>query len=464
MYITWAFLALLLLYGAFFLFFPFRGVLLLSFLIFLGLYGLDLLLTRRRASREKKVPAAKRSFKNPVYLGEVCRVEVRVENPFPRMLRVRVQDEPPHDLPAAGRKDEGAGPGVTGTGTGTVTGTGRGKRTGYARLSVPPRGSAAFAYELLPDKRGTFPFGRINLEYPGVLGLYSHRHVIGREESLRVYPDLAALNDHLRRILPGATPTAAYYRKLGDAGREFWQLREFLPGDDYRKINWKVTAHVGKPILNEYRPERDQSVYLFFDTGRLLYDRLHGKTTRLDHILDSAFILAYSILEQGDQIGGISFNQRVERFLPAGKGIRHLRLFLEKFYDLQAVMKESNYRAAFHFWQQRVKKRSLLFVYTDIVDAESSRELAEHLSLLARNHLVVCVLLPHPYLDRTAAGPVTSIDQLYKKGVALELRLERERLRKLLTGRGVKVLTTDAESIRRSAAQHYLFLKNKGLF
>ena len=104
MYITWAFLALLLLYGAFFLFFPFRGVLLLSFLIFLGLYGLDLLLTRRRASREKKVPAAKRSFKNPVYLGEVCRVEVRVENPFPRMLRVRVQDEPPHDLPAAGRK------------------------------------------------------------------------------------------------------------------------------------------------------------------------------------------------------------------------------------------------------------------------------------------------------------------------------------------------------------------------
>lgn len=449
MYITRAFLFLLFLYGVFFLFFPPRGVPLFSFLFFLGLYSLDLLLTRRRTYRDKKAPAAERSFKTPVYLGEVCRVEVRVKNPFARTLRVRVQDEPPDDIPAAGRKDGGAG---------------ARKRPGYARLSVPPRGFATFTYELLPDKRGNFAFGRLNLEYAGVLGLYSHRYVIERKESLKVYPDPADLHDHLRRVLPGATPTAAYYRKLGDAGREFWQLREFLPGDDYRKINWKVTAHVGKPILNEYRPEKDQSVYLFFDTGRLLYDRLRGKTGRLDHILDSAFLLAYNILEQGDLVGGISFNQRVERFLPAGKGIRHLRLFLEKFYDLQAVMKESNYQAAFHFWQQKVNKRSLLFVYTDIIDAESSRELAEHLSLLSRSHLVVCVLLPHPYLDRTAAGPVTNIDQLYKKGVALELRSERERLKKLLAGRGVKILTTDAESVRRSAARHYMYLKNKGLF
>jgi uncharacterized protein (DUF58 family) len=460
MYITWPFLALLLLYGVFFLFLPFRGVLLLSFLVFLGLYGLDLLWTRRRAAKGEKAPAAERSFKNPVYLREVCRVEVRVKNPFPRPLRVRVQDEPPDDLPAAGRKDGGAGA----AGTGTGTGINPGKRGGYARLSIPPRGSAAFTYELLPDKRGSFAFGRINLEYAGVLGLYAHRYAIERRESLRVYPDLRDLNDQLRRVLPGATPTATYYRKLGEAGREFWQLREYLPGDDYRKINWKVTAHVGKPILNEYRPEKDQNVYLFFDTGRLLYDRLREKTTRLDHILDSAFLLAYNILQQGDLVGGISFNQRVERFLPAGKGIHHLKLFLENFYDLQAIMKESNYQAAFYFWQQKVKKRSLLFVYTDIIDTESSRELAEHLSLLARSHLVVCVLLPHPYLDRMAAVPVTNIDQLYKKGVALELQSERERLKKLLTGRGVKVLTTDAESIRRSAVQHYMYLKNKGLF
>ena len=50
--------------------------------------------------------------------------------------------------------------------------------------------------------------------------------------------------------------------ETGRGGQEFWQLREYLPGDDYRKINWKVTAHVGKPILNEYRPEKDQNVYL----------------------------------------------------------------------------------------------------------------------------------------------------------------------------------------------------------
>src|SRR5690606_23609633 len=99
-------------------FFPLRGVLLLSFLVFLGLYGFDLLLTRKRAYREKKAPAAERSFKTPVYLGEVCRVEIGVNNPFARTLRVRVQDEPPDDLPAAGRKDGGAG---------------AGKRLGYAR-------------------------------------------------------------------------------------------------------------------------------------------------------------------------------------------------------------------------------------------------------------------------------------------------------------------------------------------
>jgi len=433
MYITRIFLLILFIYGVLLLFFPLRGGLLYSFLLFLGLWVTDLIRTRKEPP-----PTGQRTFKTPVYLGEACQVEVVVKNPLPRPIRVRVKDEPPYEASVSG-----------------VAGK---------HLVIPAKGSGFIRYELFPAQRGSFAFGRLNLEYAGGLSLYARRCALEMKDSLRVYPYLTALNERFQRLLPGAEPVAAQYRKLSETGREFSQLREFQPGDDYRKINWKVTAHVGKPILNEYSPEKDQSVYLLFDTGRLLYDQLPEGGRRLDFVLDSAFLLAYNILEQGDMVGGLSFQQKVDRFLPAGKGAHHLRLFLERFYDLQAVMKESDYKAAFAFWQKKSKKRSLLFVYTDIIDAESSKELVHHLSHIARRHLVVCVLLPHPYLERVVTTPVKNMKQLYKKGVVLELRAERDYLKRLLAGRGIKVLDTDTGSIQRSAVRHYLYLKHKGVF
>jgi uncharacterized protein (DUF58 family) len=436
MVFTWSFIILLLSYGI--LLGLIKGSGRLGLGIALGLFGLwaiDFYLARKQPRFQ-----AERRIALPIYQHQTAQVELVITNPLRRPIRVEYRDEPPFEVQVLNNKNRG-------------------------RIQLAPDEPVRINYRLVSAKRGKYAFGVLNLKFPGPLHLYQRVEKLScGERILEVYPDLSTIGDQrMQQVIPSELSGLHRQHVVKMAG-EFAQIREYTCGDDFRKINWKVTAHTGKPVVNQFEPEKDQHVFLAIDTGRLLFDQSNQETNRLDYILDSALLLSYNIISRGDLLGAFSFNAKVERYLPVGKGRHHLQSLIREFFDLQALMVESDYREAFRFWQSKINKRCLLFVYTDISDAESSRELINNLKLISRRHLVVCVLLKKEYLTAVMEEPLQTEADAYLKATAWELHTERETLKQLLALNGIKVLEVSAANIRRSVVEHYLYLKQSGLF
>jgi uncharacterized protein (DUF58 family) len=392
----------------------------------------DLLITRR----QPKI-SAKRDFQDPIYQNQETKVRVVICNPAKQPVSLWLKDEPPFVVKAPNC---------------------------HGKLIVPACGEAIFTYTMIAPRRGTFTFGDLNLRVTGKLQLFTYQVKLSLKQELRVYPNLAKLTNSRFSRLVGSDAAGIHRLKQLGVGGELAQLKEYTSGDDYRKINWKVAAHCGKPFVNEYEPEKDQNVFLLFDTGRLLFDQVNDSASRLDYILDSAILLAFNIQQYGDMVGALSFNCKVEGFVPVGKGSRHLQMLINELFDVQAVMVESDYRAAFNFWQNKINKRSLIFIYTDLLDGESSKDLINHLKILSRHHLVICVLSRQSSLDRLAEAPIINEKSAFLKGTVLELLKERATLIKAISGFGIKVLEVNPNNINQSVIEHYIYLKNHGLF
>jgi uncharacterized protein (DUF58 family) len=431
MIVSWSFLALLGCYIG--LIFIFPKIALFHYVIggIIILWLIDWFLT----TREPKLTAV-RNFDKPVYQHQATTIKVVINNPLNRSLLLLVQDEPPFEVNIKGKTKQ--------------------------LLVVKPFSSCEFTYQVTGDKRGCFNFGNLNLRYSGRLRLFTYQYQIPLQEPLAVFPNLNKIGDY-RFGQQTKTELAGIHRqRIFSMNGEFSQLRDFVAGDDYRKINWKVSAHYGKPIVNEYEPEKDQNIFLCFDAGRMLFDQVDSKNNRMDCILDSALYLAYNIVNHGDMVGAISFSSKVERYVPIGKGKTHLQLLVNQLYDLQAEMLESDYREAFRFLNSRINKRSLFFIYTDINDPESARDLINYLKILSKHHLVVCVLLKKECLSELADCQITDETTAYLKSTALELLAEREKLVRILSLNNIKILEVEPSNISQTVVQHYLLLKQQG--
>lgn len=379
-----------------------------------------------------------RHLVQPAYQHREHEITVAVTNPMHRAVQLYIKDEPPFEVSV------------------------NSPPSGW--LAIAPGETALFSYRISAAKRGTFFFANLNIRYSGRLGLFCRVYAIPLTQRLDVYPDLEKLNYTAFNLIHPSEVNGEHRRKIHSLSGEFSQLREFTPGDDLRKVNWKVTAHFGKPIINEFEPEKDQTVFLCFDTGRLMYDQLNQSHNRMDYLLDSAILLSYQIIEHGDMVGALGFNAAVTRFVPPGKGKQHLQLLINQCYDLQASLIESDYHDAFTFLQNRLNKRCLLFVYTDILELESSQELVAYLKILSRRHLVVCVMLRKDYLKKIADLPVTDETSAFQKGVALDLIHESRQSIRWLSLHGITILEADPGTIAKTVTDHYLYLKRKGLF
>jgi uncharacterized protein (DUF58 family) len=431
MYFTWPFIITLVVLAIAAIAFPVGWFIFVTFLILLLLWGIDLWLVWRDT-----LPTVVRDYPVPVYQNVPATLSLSVTNPLSRTVYLAIKDEPPFAVT-----------------TGDC----------YRKMKLFPGQTVEFQYSLLSSKRGSFPFGDVNLRITGRLGLFCSRTKYPLPGELKVYPNLTRILEN-KSNSSGSELEGIHRRRTPGLGGELAQLRKYATGDDYRMVNWKVSARQGQMIVNEFEPEKDQNVFLLFDTGRLLFDQATQSDSRLDAILDSAILLAYNVLEYGDMVGALSFNYKVGRYLPVGKGHHHLQLLINQFFDLQAEMVESDYREAFRFWQNKTNKRCLLFVYTDIIDGEASKELLNHLQLLSRHHRVVCVLSRPNSLYQLSESPIIDERSAYLKGTALEMISARESLKKVLLNQGIKILEVDTSNIQRSVMQHYLYLKHQGLF
>ncbi len=146
-------------------------------------------------------------------------------------------------------------------------------------------------------------------------------------------------------------------------GLDFKELREYEIGDDVRKINWKVTAKAGRPFVNLFNEERELNIVVaFMVSGSIYFGTKRFKQELMAEILA---LLSYSSIKNDDRLSTLFFSDKEEFFMPPTKKMGALHITLEKALSLDPLEKESDFTAFVHYVNERVKRKSLIFIVGD---------------------------------------------------------------------------------------------------
>jgi uncharacterized protein (DUF58 family) len=390
----------------------------------------DFLLAVRPAS----IPVT-RDLPGVVPLDSRAEVTWRVGNPATRRLHLRLADELAPSLRATSRR---------------------------ARLVVPPAGRATARTELHPTRRGRFHPNEIVLRVEGPLRLAARQGRRTVPGALRVYPpfrsrDEAELRINKARILEVGLRSA----QGRGGGTEFDSLREYSVDDELRRMDWAATARAGRAIVRTYRAERNQTVLLLLDAGRLMAGRVAG-VPRLDHAMDAVMMLTSVATRLGDRAGLVAFDQRVRAMVPTGRSRDQLSRVTEAMYALEPELVESDYRGAFSQTLARFRRRALLVIFTELAEQAMAETLLPALPLVARDHLVVVASVRDPeVLDWAGAAPVDG-EGAYRKAAAVAALAERRRTVARLRGLGATVVDAPPGTLAPRLADAYLRVKATG--
>lgn len=333
----------------------------------------------------------------------------------------------------------------------------------FAIADVPANARASCTLSIAARERGRVRFGALYLRVENRIGLLSRRFRIASDEDARVFPDLSAVEE---RGSLGARSTllAIGLRRLRQrgGGSEFESLREYLPGDGFRNVDWKATARRGRMMVAQYEVERSQNVVLALDCGRLMTPRI-GPQRKFDYALTAALSVARIAAAAGDNLGLVAFAAKPLLALAPRPGAAQLEALAAASFDLQPRFEEPDYETTFVALRRTNPKRSLIVLFTDIFDPVASAAVLAGIETLAPHHLVLCVLMNDAALASALAEMPTDVESAYRGAVAIALAGERSRALALLRARGVLVIDVPAPHLTTALMDGYLDIKTRGL-
>src|SRR5262245_9951358 len=174
-------------------------------------------------------------------------------------------------------------------------------------------------------------------------------------------------------------------------GMEFAEVRLYQPGDEVRTIDWNVTARTGVPHVKRYAEERELTVMLLVDaSASTKFASVRQLKSALAAELGALF--AFSAITTNDKVGLVMFSDRIELAVPPRKGTRHVLRVIREVLSLQPQGRGTDLAAALEHLQMVSKRRSVVFVLSDFLDARAERALR----IAARRHDVIAVVLDDP--------------------------------------------------------------------
>lgn len=327
--------------------------------------------------------------------------------------------------------------------------------------TVPPHSSIACSYRLRPRTRGFLWLGDIHLRTLGPMGLAWARTTFRTEQIIRVQPGLTGLlggaKHAIRRQLLEAGQRRI--RRRGE-GSEFESLREYVPGDDPRAIDWKASARRGVFVTRSYQAERNQNLILAIDAGRHMREHLLDRE-RADFALAAAMLLASRARAYGDRVGVLVFDDRVRHLSPPRR--IDMGQLAETLTGVETGLVEPNYPLAFATLARTVRKRSLMVLFCDVIDADVSRALVASLAGVTKTHLPLAVAIRNPELEEVAAATPTTEAEAFRRAAAEELVQARTLALQAMRRTGILVVDADPGHAMAATLEKYVEIKERGL-
>lgn len=403
-------------------------------------YDVALFLAAFIDARMSRLPAGVRvvrEFGSRFAVGAETEVRVRVLNQTPRAVTLMLKDEYPPEMRLSGLRE--------------------------AKMSVEAQTSAALVYGLTPPKRGRFEFAQTAVRYLSRLGLVWCQTRAGEPVAVKVYPNMRRAREAELKAL-GARSLVSSHRKASwrGEGREFESLRDYVRGDELRHVSWTATARRGKLVTRQYQIERDQTILIAIDAGRLMTARIE-RETKLDLAVHATLALMSAAARGGDNSGLVVFGRRIKAYLPPKRGREHLEAALEALHAIEPEMIEPSYARAFEYIAANTKRRALIVVLTDLVDEQGSRELLSSLKLLRPRHLPLVVTIGDRDLKAVVREQPAGVRELFTQSVAEEIIHQREAALRLVEAQGGLALDVTAVALAPALLETYVRVKERGL-
>ncbi|MBY3206564.1 DUF58 domain-containing protein [Rhizobium laguerreae] len=309
-------------------------------------------------------------------------------------------------------------------------------------------------------RRGRYAVNELWLKWPSRLKLLEiiAKMPVGKE--IAVQPDISpVLSGAIRtQILP--LEAGQKDLRLRGEGSEFHQLREFASGMDPRSIDWKRSARMRSLVVREMRAERNHQIILCVDSGRLMAEQLAG-FTKLDRAINAALATCWGAGLAGDLVGFYSFDSRPRLFVPALPGRAAFSRLQTVCAGLRYETQETNHTLGLTHLSGRLKRRSLIVIFSDFVDTITAELMIENIQVLARHHFVVYVALRDPMLAKLIEPEETTLDAVARSVAARQILQERRAVMEKLARLGVLCLDSTPEALTSDLIARYIEIKSR---
>lgn len=382
----------------------------------------------------KKGVFAKRIAPERLSNGDENEIGIYIESFYPFTTAIEIIDEIPHQFQ---------------------------KRDVLFKTKLTSRQHKLINYLLRPTKRGEYEFGKIRVYVQSPLRFVSRRFNFAQTEILPVYPsflqmrkyELMAISNRLNEI------GIKKIRRLGQS-MEFEQIKNYIPGDDYRTVNWKASARQGNLMVNTYTEEKSQHVYCVIDKSRSMKMPFEGLSL-LDYSINASLVLSSVALLKDDKAGLITISDKIGAVIPAEKRPTQLNKIMDVLYCEKTRYMETNMELLYTTIRSTLKQRSMILMFTNFESVSALQRQLPFLKRIARFHLLIMVFFDNTELKKLSEEPATTVEGIYIKTIAEKFVYEKKLIVKELAKHGIQSILTAPQKVTVNAINRYLEIKAK---
>ncbi|MEH7307056.1 DUF58 domain-containing protein [Neobacillus drentensis] len=336
------------------------------------------------------------------------------------------------------------------------------KRPFPIRGSIPKQAVVKISYQTTAMVRGKYAMNKVYFRYTGLLGLWEKQVSVELRDDVKVIPDLTETKQYLENAQKYLVYEGFKIRRQRSGVGEFSKIRNYVVGDDPRKINWRQTAKLHEVMTNEYEPEHGKYITILIDCGRMMGAEL-AEGNRLEKALEAALTVTAAALQKGDYVSVLAFSKDIKVFVPTAKGMAHLQTILQAIYSLKVDAAESNYAAVLQYLEIVQKKRSLLLLFSDVRTFLHEESALILLKRLRQRHLFLMIGIEDQTLLKRVNEEPHTVQAAMRKSIAEHQLLFKKREKNKWEKQGLVMIEAREEKLAITAVSHYIDIMNQNL-
>lgn len=337
------------------------------------------------------------------------------------------------------------------------------KRDFLIEKTVQAGANTFFQYTLEPKERGEYHFGNLNIYASSPLGFVARRFTFQKDDMLPSYPSFIHLRKYELMALQSEFMMGGIkkIRKLGHT-MEFEQIKDYVPGDDIRTINWKATSKTNRLMVNQFQDEKSQRIFMLIDKGRTMKMPFNGLSL-LDYSINATMALSHIILRKGDRAGMMTFSKKAENKIAADNKSGQLKKISEALYNIKTDFFESDFNRLYQDVKYTINQRSLILLFTNFETLDGLNRQLKYLRGIAKNHLLVVVFFKNSELQTMINKNPENMQEIYDEIVAEKFEFEKKLIIQELRKYGIYTVYTLPENLNIDVINKYLEIKARGI-